>query len=226
MCKILKTENVPKFLSLQAATFCLEIATKLKNENQIVQALLFLNEKYPCKTTYAYQLGLRFLLRLDLDNCEETLRDIVDKVGDKSKTSKERCLLGLCLKLKKKIKLSNDVENEETINKMIEFAVDLEEEDSLRLFNLIGTTFNRQGNHAEAEMIFDEGVRIGLFLSKWQRSSSKKDFRLKSLTGRPIWEPKQTGYEKELGMLQIYYKVIRSEGLRALFGDDRNYKEE
>ena len=226
MCKILKTENVPKFLSLQAATFCLEIATKVKNENQVFQALSFLHERYPSKTNYGYQLGLRFLLRLDLDNCEVTLWAIVDRIGEKSKTSKERCLLGLCLKLKNKIKESNDAEDEEAINNMIDFAIDSEEEDLLRLFNFIGTTFNRHGKHAEAEIIFDEGVRIGLFLSKWQRSSSKKDFRLKSLTGRPIWEPKQTGYEKELGMLQNHYKVIRSEGLRALFGDDRNYKEE
>ena len=227
MCKILKIENESKLLSLQAGIFCLELAMKMNLENQTVQALTLLHKKYPKKSNYGYQLALKLLLRLDLEGCESVLRDVINMHRDRP-NSREKCLLGLCLKLRNKndVELRHSNENEDELNKMIQLASDEDEEDSLRLFNLIGTTFNRNGKHRQAELIFDEGVRIGLFLSKWQRSSSRKDFRLKHLRGIPIWKPNETGYQDALEKLQKQYRVIRSEGLKALFGNDKNYKEE
>ena len=65
-------------------------------------------------------------------------------------------------------------------------------------------------------------------LKKWQRSSSKKDFRLKHLTNRPVWSTKQTGYHKPLMKLKQHYKAIQQEGLMALFNstEEGHFQEE
>ena len=224
MCRILHLENVPTFLYLQAGRFCLDLANKMNLEQESFDALNILYEKYPHKHTYGSQYGLKLLLRLELDKCEEVLRDVI-KRNAKLNSPKEKCLLGLCLKLKYRTKI---IENKETLNKideLVEMALELDEE-SLKLFNMIGTTYLRRKQNEEAEIVFDEGVRIGLFLSKWQRSSSKKDFRMKDLRGSPIWTAKQTGYEQALAKIQEHHRVIREEGLKALFGKDTNFKEE
>ena len=223
MCKILNFDAVPTFLYLQAGKFCLELADKLNLGKKVVQALSTLYKIYPKKLNYGSQLGLKLLLQLELDQSEIILRDVINR-NNGLKIAKEKCLLGLCLKLQRHHKIAIK-EKEHVVKSLVEHALE-EEEGSLKLFNMIGTTFNRDRNYEDAEVVFDEGVRIGLFLSKWQRSSSKKDFRLKSLRGMPIWTPKQTSYHKALSRLQKNYQVIKQEGLVALFGPERNFEEE
>ena len=223
MCKILDIENVPIFLYLQAGKFCLELSNRMNLENKTIQALSILHTKYPAKFDYGFQLGLELLLQLQLDKAEVVLRGVIDTYKEINMI-KALYLLGLCLKLQKYYKYPI-TQNDNEVNNLVEMALE-KEDDSLKVFNMIGTKYNRNGKHKEAEVVFDEGVRIGLFLSKWQRSSSKKDFRLKHLRGMPIWTPKQTGYHKALVQLQRSYQVIRQEGLSALFGSDINFKEE
>ena len=223
MCKILHIEHVPRFLYLQAGKMCLELSTKMNQKNETIQALSILHKKYPKISNYGRQLGFELLLQLRLDQAEKVLRGVVNS-DQESKKIKESYLLGLCLKLQKHNKKSR-LENDDETNKLVELALN-QEEDSLKVFNMIGSTYNRNRRFQEAEIVFDEGVRIGLFLSKWQRSSSKKDFRLKSLRGLPIWNPEQTGYEIALAKLRNSYQIIRQEGLSALFGSHKSFEDE
>ena len=224
MCEILNTERAPTFLYLQAGQFCLELASKMNLEDRTIQALTTLHNKYPKKSKYGFQLGFKLLLHLEIDRAEKILRGILNKKNESKMMFNVKYLLGLCLRLKSYNKRVV-AENNEEVNGLVEMALK-DEEDSLKMFNLIGTTYNRNRKYGEAEVIFDEGVRIGLFLSKWQRSSSKKDFRLKGLRGLPIWQPKQTGYHKSLSKLQENYHVIRQEALTAFFGKESAFKEE
>ena len=79
MCRILHLENVPTFLYLQASRFCLDLANKMNLEQESFDALSILYEKYPHKLTYGSQYGLKLLLRLELDKCEEVLRDVIKR---------------------------------------------------------------------------------------------------------------------------------------------------
>ena len=64
------------------------------------------------------------------------------------------------------------------------------------------------------------GVRLGLFLSKYQRSASPSLIRDINLTSRPVWTLEQTGYARQLTKLVENYQEIRAEGLKALLKNE------
>ena len=223
MCKIIQTRHAlhaPMSLYLQAGQFCLENSRKSEFINFTNETLIMPTQGFPSDRSFGFIVGLDLLLQLRLSMAEKVLRHFLHAFKDLNVIS-ESLLLGVCLKLQKYHKIPVK-ENNDEVSSLLEVALE-DEPHALSIFVFIGEHYNRLGRFNESEVVFDEGVRIGLFLSKWQRSGVEKHRRLQHLRGRPIWNLNQTGYHEGLEKIKSSYRVIRNEGMSALFGAKRNF---
>ncbi|KAL7638773.1 UNVERIFIED_CONTAM: hypothetical protein RMT77_010307 [Armadillidium vulgare] len=82
----------------------------------------------------------------------------------------------------------------------------------VRMYYHLGDALQRLGQNDRAYQVFDEGVKRGLFLSRYQRST----INVKNLKGKPLWTPEETTYEHFFKKVQSHWKEISREGKLAL----------
>lgn len=90
-----------------------------------------------------------------------------------------------------------------------------------RFYFHLGDALTRMGRHDEAMEVYADGVKNGLFLSKYQRSL----YNVKRLKGQPWWTPEETGHSKQLNFIQQNWKKIRDEAM-ALLNSKGLFKDE
>ncbi|KAB7494236.1 Aspartyl/asparaginyl beta-hydroxylase [Armadillidium nasatum] len=61
----------------------------------------------------------------------------------------------------------------------------------VRMYYHLGDALQRLGQNEKAYQVFDDGVKRGLFLSRYQRST----MNVQNLKGKPLWTPEETTYE-------------------------------
>ena len=54
-----------------------------------------------------------------------------------------------------------------------------------KTFAQIGNALSVASKTSESNVVFEEGARIGAFLSKWQRTDAEPEFQMKGLTAKP-----------------------------------------
>ncbi|KAL0268461.1 UNVERIFIED_CONTAM: hypothetical protein PYX00_010398 [Menopon gallinae] len=92
-----------------------------------------------------------------------------------------------------------------------------------RFFFHLGDALNRIGRGKEAMEWYDQGVKEGLFLSKYQRSL----YNVNRLKGQPWWTHDETTYQDFFKKLEKNWQKIRDEGLALLNGKGVNlFKQE
>ncbi|XP_070068340.1 aspartyl/asparaginyl beta-hydroxylase isoform X2 [Drosophila takahashii] len=98
----------------------------------------------------------------------------------------------------------------------LRYAVESQEEGTQEAFFYLslGEALQRLSKNSEALEVFRKGVAKGFFASLYQRSLYNEP-RLKA---QPFWQPRETGYERQLENLQVNWRVIRDEGLTLLGG--------
>ncbi|KAH8400775.1 hypothetical protein KR009_000935 [Drosophila setifemur] len=105
----------------------------------------------------------------------------------------------------------------------LKYAVEsLEEGTQEDFFYLsLGETLQRLSRQAEALEVYKKGVEKGFFASPYQRSLYNEP----RLRAQPFWQPKETGFEKQLEKLQHNWRSIRDEAL-TLMGSKGFFKDE
>jgi hypothetical protein len=78
------------------------------------------------------------------------------------------------------IRFSDKTEEENNLTEQCKSLKGLE-----KVFAQIGNSLNRASKISESNFVFDEGYRVGMFLSKWQRSDAGPEFQIKGLTAKP-----------------------------------------
>ncbi|KAH8347990.1 hypothetical protein KR084_002917 [Drosophila pseudotakahashii] len=105
----------------------------------------------------------------------------------------------------------------------LRYAVESQEEGTQEAFFYLslGEALQRLSKNPEALEVFRKGVAKGFFASVYQRSLYNEP-RLKA---QPFWQPKETGYERQLENLKLNWHAIRDEGL-ALLGKSGFFEDE
>ncbi|XP_033152397.1 aspartyl/asparaginyl beta-hydroxylase isoform X1 [Drosophila mauritiana] len=105
----------------------------------------------------------------------------------------------------------------------LKYAVESEEEGTQEAFFYLslGETMQRLSMKSEALEVYSKGVAKGFFASLYQRSLYNEP----RLRAQPFWQPKETGYERQLEKLALNWRAIRDEGL-ALLGRSGFFEDE
>ncbi|KMY94163.1 aspartyl/asparaginyl beta-hydroxylase isoform X5 [Drosophila simulans] len=105
----------------------------------------------------------------------------------------------------------------------LKYAVESEEEGTQEAFFYLslGETMQRLSMKSEALEVYSKGVAKGFFASLYQRSLYNEP----RLRAQPFWQPKETGYERQLEKLTLNWRAIRDEGL-ALLGRSGFFEDE
>ena len=85
-----------------------------------------------------------------------------------------------------------------------------------RFFFHLGDAYMRLGQPDKAWRVYHEGAEKKLFPSAEQRSMYNAESKLRA---QPWWTPKETGYEKEIKLLEYHWKTIRDEALAIMNAD-------
>ncbi|XP_016968290.1 aspartyl/asparaginyl beta-hydroxylase isoform X2 [Drosophila biarmipes] len=105
----------------------------------------------------------------------------------------------------------------------LRYAVESQEEGTQEDFFYLslGETLQRLSKKSEALNVYRKGVAKGFFDSLYQRSLYNEP----GLKAQPFWQPKETGYERQLDRLRLHWRAIREEGL-ALLGESGFFQDE
>nr|XP_016930147.1 aspartyl/asparaginyl beta-hydroxylase isoform X3 [Drosophila suzukii] len=105
----------------------------------------------------------------------------------------------------------------------LRYAVESQEEGTQEAFFYLslGETLQRLSKKSEALEVYRKGVAKGFFTSLYQRSLYNEP----SLKAQPFWQPKETGYERQLDRLQLHWRAIRDEAV-ALLGESGFFQDE
>ncbi|XP_016930151.2 aspartyl/asparaginyl beta-hydroxylase isoform X11 [Drosophila suzukii] len=105
----------------------------------------------------------------------------------------------------------------------LRYAVESQEEGTQEAFFYLslGETLQRLSKKSEALEVYRKGVTKGFFASLYQRSLYNEP----SLKAQPFWQPKETGYERQLDRLQLHWRAIRDEAV-ALLGESGFFQDE
>lgn len=87
-----------------------------------------------------------------------------------------------------------------------------------RFFFHLGDAYMRTGQADKAWQTYHEGAEKKVFISAEQRSMYNAESKLRA---QPWWTPKETGYEKDIKLLEYHWKTIRDEAL-AILDKDKN----
>jgi aspartate beta-hydroxylase len=80
-----------------------------------------------------------------------------------------------------------------------------------RFYVYLGDGLRRLGRFQEADLVSEEGAKLGLYPSFWQRSL----FNVDGLKAQPLWTVAETGVEAHLKTLLENWKTIRKEAMEV-----------
>jgi len=85
--------------------------------------------------------------------------------------------------------------------------------DGPKFYFYLGDAYNRIGRHHESWKVYHLGAEKGIFLSAMQRSFYNAESKLRA---QPWWTVEETGYEKDIRLLEYYWKTIRDEAVKVM----------
>ena len=181
---------------------------------ELIDALKQMKTKFPNSIEYAAKLATEYLKRRQFSKAITELSHIVQRWPQKS--YKEKVMLHLALKWTEKS--SSDPISTIGSSSQSEIAQSVKE---------LAETYQKSGHAKEANFLYQEGVKLGLFGSEWQRMIIDNNLFIQGLTAKPTWDLSELGPTgTHLKQVAANWQIIRNEGLKALFGSHVNYQEE
>ncbi|XP_017049903.1 aspartyl/asparaginyl beta-hydroxylase isoform X9 [Drosophila ficusphila] len=195
-----------------AGESCIENLRFLGLHNQATTIHELLIERFPKEPRLRNQLSLTYLMVNNLQQVEKVAAETL-KLWPTNAVAQLH--YGLAMK-----QLHGDYQK---ALPYLKYAVESQEEGTQEAFFYLslGETLQRLSRQSDALDVYRKGVEKGYFESLYQRSLYNEP----KLKGHPFWQPKETGYERQLEKLQLNWRAIRDEGL-ALLGRSGFFKDE
>ncbi|XP_063698898.1 aspartyl/asparaginyl beta-hydroxylase [Culicoides brevitarsis] len=185
------------------AVVCVDRMTFLGNFNRAIEVQKVLVERIPDNVNHRNQLAIIYLMINRLSEAKHILHETLLKFRHNGVALVH---YGFVLK-----QLENDLEHAVIFLKEGIESGENGTQEGLFFMNL-GDALTRLGRTMEAQEIYEEGARRGLFLSAQQRSL----YNVNRLKSKPFWTVEETTYSRELNLLQKHWSNILKEGEYAL----------
>ncbi|XP_042906102.1 aspartyl/asparaginyl beta-hydroxylase isoform X2 [Parasteatoda tepidariorum] len=201
--KVLDLKNVPEGLYLIAGKLTAEKMRFRGFMGKSVKLLSTMLTKYPQNIEVRNLLAVGYLLIGQNKAAKKEFQDIL-KVFPDSGFAKVH--LGFILK-------TDESKYEESI-KLLSEGIASRESGVLdgRFYFHLGDALHRIDRNNEALKVYDEAVKEGLFLSRYQRSL----YNVNGLTGKPWWDPKSSSYAPYFKILERDWSLIRDEAVALM----------
>lgn len=186
-----------------AALRCIDRMRFRGFHNKAVRVQQRLIERFPDEVELRNQMAISHLLL----NQPQAARTVLEQVLERwPESGLARVHLGFVLK----------TAFDDDVNGAVHLAAGIASGDAGvvdgRFYLQLGDALQRLGRPHEAQQVYADGERAGVFLSRQQRSLYNVD----RLTGRPWWTAEQTTYDDFLARLGSHWTTIRDEALQAL----------
>uniref|UniRef100_A0A915IT92 Aspartyl/asparaginy/proline hydroxylase domain-containing protein n=1 Tax=Romanomermis culicivorax TaxID=13658 RepID=A0A915IT92_ROMCU len=181
----------------------------IKKSIKIQEATL---SKFPQNVTLLKQYGLTFLILGQNERAEKIFKQVLKRDPENGHTL---ALYGFVLKISSENRLEESID---FLYKGVK-SRDPQAQDARFYFHL-GDALQRLDRTSEAYDVYEQGVRKGFFISKYQRSL----YNVPNLKSRPWWSYAETTYEKYLKMFENEWKIIRDEALSLLDENRSQFK--
>lgn len=203
--------TVPKKLFLQTADRCINRMRFKGLHHRAVHVHKKLMLRFPDEPDHANQLAVTYLMINRMNEAKQVLETTLKRWPNNGFAQVH---YGFILK-------SNDNNYKAAVEYLLR-GIASKEPGTIdgRFFFQLGDALTRLGRQKEAVEIYDQGVKEGLFLSRYQRSLYNVD----RLLAQPWWSPNETTYQENFQKLEANWQQIRAEGLAVLA--DKVFKDE
>ncbi|XP_046440384.1 aspartyl/asparaginyl beta-hydroxylase-like isoform X3 [Daphnia pulex] len=196
-------DQVDDQLYLKAALRCIDRMRFRGFHGKAIRIQQRLVARFPNDIQYQNQLAVGFLLT----NQPEAARTILEGVLERwPKSGFAQVHLGFILK--------TTFEDYDAGARWMMAGIASREEGVIdgRFYSHLGDALTRLGKHQEAQRVYLDGEKEGVFLSHQQRSLYNVD----RLTGKPWWDKESTTYGHFFDLLEANWRQIRNEGVALL----------
>nr|CAH0104148.1 unnamed protein product [Daphnia galeata] len=196
-------DQVDDQLYLKAALRCIDRMRFRGFHGKSIRIQQRLVARFPNNIEYQNQLAVGFLLT----NQPEAARTILEGVLERwPQSGFAQVHLGFILK--------TTFEDYDAGARWMMAGIASREEGVIdgRFYSHLGDALTRLGKHQEAQKVYADGEKEGVFLSHQQRSLYNVD----RLTGKPWWDKESTTYGPFFDLLEANWRQIRNEGVALL----------
>ncbi|VDM95672.1 unnamed protein product [Thelazia callipaeda] len=210
--EVLDIDDTPDALFNQAAYRLIDRARFRGALHRVLQAQRSLIDRYPDDLQLHNDQGLTFLMMGRKDDARLIFENVL-KVSPTNGIA--QAYFGYILKL------NGDLENgvffmRKGLRSAREVIADP------RFYYHFGDALTRLGRKKEAFQVYSIGVKVGLFISPYQRSL----YNVEGLSARPWWSVEQTSCSKHLKSIERQWAAIREEAVLILNSQSHLFQSE
>lgn len=220
-CSLLKDPQSNPLLKIVAGRECVKLSKNYQQKDSLIEALGLLRYELPDHPNIWLHHATLLFISEQFDDAMDSLIEF------KLKWPKDRrgdCLQTLGSRLQVYSSLKSVAFFKNLILKDLPKQSDACKDGALGIFGFMANSFKRNGSLAFAEVVYDQGYRLGFYPTKWQRSSvlGQQCLNLKS---QPLWKVEEVSASIGLKEIRNHWKIIRSEAELAfsmgVFDDEK-----